>query len=216
MFIKCAKTDPFQCGCFICLFGCFSLFSELTSYLHLHGPGIGPLFIFQDGRPLLRALLPLVLQSTLQAAGIPSKFSGHSFRIGAATTAPQRGVPDHLIKTTSCWLSEVYLFCAHPWMPSFQQLVEYPTTMILSLTNGVQWLGGYPRALFCGALALPCHEPHSIQAGCCFAWSFSGMAWGLMAGLPGFASHGSSLHLHCRSWLPIVEAPGRFRLQSPF
>ena len=54
VFIKCAKTDPFQCGCFICLVGCFSLVSELTSYLHLHGPGISPLFIFQDGRPLLR------------------------------------------------------------------------------------------------------------------------------------------------------------------
>ena len=37
-------------------------------------------------------------------------------------------------------------------------------------------------------------------------------AWGLMAGLPGFASHGSSLNSStCRSWLPIVEAPGCLR-----
>ena len=100
VFIKCAKTVPFQLGCFIFL-GCGSAplcpVLALTNYLHLCGPGVGPLFIFQDGRPLLRALLSSFLQATLQAAGIPRKFSGHCFRIGAATTAAQRGVPDNLI-----------------------------------------------------------------------------------------------------------------------
>ena len=32
-----------------------------------------------------------------------------------------------------------------------------------------------------------------------------------MAGLPGFASHGSSLIHLGAAWLPIVEAPGCFR-----
>ena len=52
-FIKCTKTDPFQCGCFIFLDqGSISLCPvlALTSYLHLHGQGATPLFIFQDGR----------------------------------------------------------------------------------------------------------------------------------------------------------------------
>ena len=112
VFIKCAKTDPFRSGCFIFLGrGSAPLCPvlALTSYLHLRGPGKGPLFFFQDGRPLSRALLSSFLQSTLQAAGIPGKFSGHSFRIGAATTAAQRGVPDHLIKTMGRWSSEAYL-----------------------------------------------------------------------------------------------------------
>ena len=39
------------------------------------------------------------------------------------------------------------------------------------------------------------HEPHSLRAGHCLAWRSFGMVWGLMAGLLGFASHGSSLHL---------------------
>ena len=115
VFIKCAKTDPFRCGCFI-FFGhgsaplCPVLTLTNYLYLYLRGPGIGPLFIFQDGRPLPRALLSSFLQATLQEAGIPLKFSGHGFRIGAATTATQRGVPDHLIKTTGCLWSEAYLF----------------------------------------------------------------------------------------------------------
>ena len=112
VFIKCAKTDPFRRGCFIFLGrGSAPLCPVLvlTNYLHLHGPGVGPLFIFQDGRPLSRALLSSFLQATLQAAGIPGKFSGHSFRIGAATTAAQRGVPDRLIKTMGRWSSDTYL-----------------------------------------------------------------------------------------------------------
>ena len=55
VFIKCAKTDPFRHGCFIFLGrGSAPLCPvlALTNYLHLPGPGVGPLFIFQDGRPL--------------------------------------------------------------------------------------------------------------------------------------------------------------------
>ena len=74
---------------------------------------LGPLFIFQDGRPLLRALLSLFLQATLQAAGIPGKFLGPSFRIGAATRAAQTGIPDHLIKTMGRWSSDAYLLYVH-------------------------------------------------------------------------------------------------------
>ena len=71
------------------------------------------LFIFQDGRSLSRALLSSFLQATLKAAGIPEKFSGHSFRIGAAIAAAHRGIPDHLIKTMGRWLSEAYLLYVH-------------------------------------------------------------------------------------------------------
>ena len=92
VFIKCSKTDPFHKGCFIFL-GCgsfsFCPVVSLTNYLHLRGPGTGPLFIYQYGTPLSRSQLSSFLQTTLQSAGtcIPAKFSGHSFRVEAASTA---------------------------------------------------------------------------------------------------------------------------------
>ena len=112
MFIKCSKTDPFHKGCFIFLCcGSFSLCPVVSSmnYLHLRGLGAGPLFVYQDGTPLSRPRLSSFLQTTLQSAGVPGKFSRHSFRIRAVTTAAMRGIPDHLIKTMGHWSSEASL-----------------------------------------------------------------------------------------------------------
>lgn len=75
---------------------------SLVNYLDLRGLGPGPLFLYQDGSPLPRSKLSAFLKSTLQSAGVPGNLSGHSFRIGAATTAASRGIPDHLIKTMGC------------------------------------------------------------------------------------------------------------------
>ena len=49
------------------------------------------------------------LRSTLNKAGIDSsKFSGHSFRIGAASVAAARGVEDSTIQTLGRWKSESF------------------------------------------------------------------------------------------------------------
>ncbi|CAH3139277.1 unnamed protein product, partial [Porites lobata] len=64
----------------------------------------GPLFLYQDSTPLSRSKLSAFLKSTLQ-----SNFSGHSFRVGTATTAASRGIPDYLNKTMGCWSSKTYL-----------------------------------------------------------------------------------------------------------
>ena len=109
--IKSSKTDPFHQGCFIYLgHGQVPLcpISAILTYLHRRGPSSGPLFIDTHGQPLTRFRLSSFIQSVLQGAGIPGLFSGHSFRIGAATTAAQCGIPDHLIKTLSRWSSDAY------------------------------------------------------------------------------------------------------------
>ena len=62
------------------------------AYLVVHGNSGGPLFLFQDGRPLSRALLTGWLREILARAGVPGNFSSHSFRIGAATVAARRGI----------------------------------------------------------------------------------------------------------------------------
>ena len=116
VFIKCFKKDPFHKGCFIFLGrGSFPLCPvvSLLNYLHLRGPGTGPLFVYQDGTPLSRPWLSLFLRTTLQSSSVPGKLSAYSFIIGAATTAAMRGIPDHLIKTMGHWSSEAYLRYVH-------------------------------------------------------------------------------------------------------
>ena len=57
------------------------------SYFSLRGSAPGPLFIFTDGRPLTWQQLSSSVQSILNKAEYFGSYSGHSFRIGAATTA---------------------------------------------------------------------------------------------------------------------------------
>ncbi len=67
--------------------------------LSTRGAGPGPLFRFQDGKPLTRARLVDRTQEALSRAGVDSEpYSGHSLRSGAATTAARMGVQDSTIK----------------------------------------------------------------------------------------------------------------------
>ena len=109
--IKCSKTDPFRQGCFVYIgTGGQDLcpVRALVQYLHLRGPAPGPLFRLADDTPLSRQWLACSIRSIFSSAGVPGCFSGHSFRIGAATSAATRGIPDHLIKTLGRWSSDAY------------------------------------------------------------------------------------------------------------
>ena len=49
------------------------------------------------------------LRSTLAKAGVdPTHFSGHSFRIGAASTAAAKGVAESTVQTLGRWASDSY------------------------------------------------------------------------------------------------------------
>ena len=103
--IKASKTDRFWKGFNLLRAVPSTLGSTICAvravldYLHRRRNRPGPLFIHQDGRDLTRPTLSKRLQATAIRAGLAGKFSGHGFRIGAATTAAQNGIPDHLIKT---------------------------------------------------------------------------------------------------------------------
>ena len=111
--IKQSKTDPFRRG--------VDLFmgrtgtevcpvKALLGYLVVRGNQAGPLFSFQDGRLLTRQRFVEEVRKALQLAGFDqSKYCGHSFRIGAATTAAGRGMEDSVIKTLGRWRSLAYL-----------------------------------------------------------------------------------------------------------
>ena len=110
--IKQSKTDPFRQGIHNIFLGRMEDPVSVTlAYLPARGLTPGPLFCFENGRPLTRARLVEHLRSSLSAAGIQSdesRYSGHSFRIGAATTATAMGIEDSLIKTLGQWESSAY------------------------------------------------------------------------------------------------------------
>ena len=65
--------------------GPLCLVSAVLEYLVARGVGTGPLFHFRDGTPLTRNRL--VEQVRRGSSNVDSAlYSGHSFRIGAATT----------------------------------------------------------------------------------------------------------------------------------
>ncbi len=110
--IKQSKTDPLRVGIHLSL-GATGAdvcpVQALTQYLARRGPSPGPLFLFESGVPLTRVALVSYLRAALQQAGIPhANYSGHSFRIGAATTAAHCGMEDSLIQTLGRWKSAAY------------------------------------------------------------------------------------------------------------
>lgn len=111
--LKASKTDPFRKG--ITLFigkvpSDLCPVSSMLAYLLMRGRQAGPLFIFKDGRPLTRQRFVQAVRDALQAAGVQAdRYAGHSFRIGAATTAAARGIEDSVIRTLGRWKSLAYL-----------------------------------------------------------------------------------------------------------
>lgn len=110
--IKQSKTDPFRQGVDIFLGRTGSAIcpvQALICYIGMRHSNPGPLFIFKSGAPLTRAGLVSNLQAALKQTGWDdSKYNGHSFRIGAATTAAQQGLEDSLIQTLGRWRSDAY------------------------------------------------------------------------------------------------------------
>ncbi len=74
--------------------------SALQSFLHLRGSVPSPLFMGPDKSPLNRSDFARYLRQSLIWAGLHhSRYTPHSFHIGAATDADQSGIPD-----TKIWL----------------------------------------------------------------------------------------------------------------
>jgi hypothetical protein len=72
--------------------------SAVLAFLAARGGTPGPLFCLPDKRPLTKARFVKGVRQALVALGLPcDQFAGHSFRIGAATTAAQAGIEDSMI-----------------------------------------------------------------------------------------------------------------------
>ena len=82
--------------------------AAMLHYLAARPSAHEPLFTFEDG--LTRAALVTHLQTALSHAGIEhSNYTGHSFRIGAATAAAQAGYSDSFIQSLGRWKSSAFV-----------------------------------------------------------------------------------------------------------
>ena len=113
-----SKTDVFGAG--VTLYvgatgGNMCPVAAILSYMAVRPDTPGQLFIYHNNRPLSRDDLVTAVRDSLSSLrGLEvSQFNGHSFRIGAATTAAQVGISDSLIQTLGRWKSSAFLSYIH-------------------------------------------------------------------------------------------------------
>ena len=112
--IKASKTDPFRKGAHVFLGRTNDQLcpvAALLAYLAIRGRKPGPVFCMANGGYLTRDIFFREVRKALTAAGFDqSKYAGHSFRIGAATTAAAAAgsIEDSTIKTLGRWESSAY------------------------------------------------------------------------------------------------------------
>ena len=83
--------------------------AALLAYMAIRPSTPGPLFLLECGIPLSRSVLVNRIRETLSTTDYDvSRFNGHSFRIGAATTAAQAGLSDSSIQLLGRWKSSAF------------------------------------------------------------------------------------------------------------
>ena len=84
--------------------------AALLTYVTRRGDAPGPFFHLENGAPLTKTLFVARIRDVLREAGISyENYSGHSFRIGAATAAARAGIQDSTIQALGRWSSAAFL-----------------------------------------------------------------------------------------------------------
>ena len=84
--------------------------AAVLGYIASRGCQPGPFFTDRSGKPLLKSAFIAEIRKILVALGIPQdQYAGHSFRIGAATSAALAGVADSTIQLLGRWQSAAFL-----------------------------------------------------------------------------------------------------------
>ena len=113
IWLKRSKTDQFGRGVAVFLGATgddLCPVSAMLAFVALRGNSPGPFFRFRNGNPLTKARFVARVREALEQAGIPAQsYSGHSFRIGAATAAAQAGIQDSTIQALGRWSSTAFL-----------------------------------------------------------------------------------------------------------
>ena len=84
--------------------------AAVVNYISLRQGCPGPFFLFRDGTPATKNWFVQQIRATLVHLGLPQdQYAGHSFRIGAATTAALVGIEDSTIQALGRWQSAAFL-----------------------------------------------------------------------------------------------------------
>ena len=129
-----SKTDQFGIGAMLHL---GATGDDLCPVALLGYLAVRPsLFVFEDGASLSRERLVQVLRLVLHSSGIDStRFSGHSFRIGAATAVANAGLGDSMTQTlgsrpllmdTFRLFGSVPRQCLHAWQAQTRESLSRP------------------------------------------------------------------------------------------
>ena len=142
--LKHSKTDPFREGTDIVVARTHDDLCPVTAMLAWivlrSWPRDDPLFYFQSGAPLTRSNFVTHFKNALSIARIdPAGYSGHSFRIGAATTAARRGLQDSTIKQLGRWRSDAYQRYIKPSAESLAHVASYIAIAPESGPREVSW-----------------------------------------------------------------------------
>lgn len=87
----------------------FCPIANLQLFLRHRGEQPGPLFANPNGRGIARDNFDRWLKSTVTFIGLdPTRFKGHSLRIGAASQAAHDGKSDAFIRTAGRWASDAF------------------------------------------------------------------------------------------------------------
>ena len=113
--IKQSKTDPYAKGMDVYIGKATPPYCAVTAmleYLALSNLSSSAcLFHYESGLPLTRCRLTSKVRSLLLQAGVSNanQYAGHSFRIGAATTAAACDIPEWKIRMMGRWQSDSVL-----------------------------------------------------------------------------------------------------------
>ena len=113
VFLKRSKTDQFGRGTEVFIGATandLGPVEAVRAYVARRGTAPGAFFCGEGGAPLTKMRFVVLVRAALTRAGVPvAGYSGHSFRIGAATAAAQAGIPDSTIQALGRWTSSAFL-----------------------------------------------------------------------------------------------------------
>ena len=112
LYLKRSKTDKNNQGVQIHV-GCSGelacAFCSMKDFISTRDPNLSPLFQDTLGHILTKSYFVSVTRILLASLGLdPSRFSGHSYRAGSATTGADRGFDQWELKMLGRWSSDAY------------------------------------------------------------------------------------------------------------